>query len=67
MTKTRRVIVKDESGKTKVHERVVFPLSETFDGFMNRVYGKRRKLIVSTEKDRIGEFCRPYTYFTRFR
>ena len=64
MTKTRRIIVKDESGKTKAHERIVWPHTENPRQFVTRLYGKGRKLVISTEKDRIGEFCRPYTMFT---
>ena len=64
MNNVSRVWIIDENGKQKCHERLVWPHSETLRQFLVRMYGKCKKLIISMEKQRPGEFCRPYTIHT---
>lgn len=60
----RRIWVTDEDGQTKRYERQVWPLVDNPRQFVTRLYGEGRKLVVSTEKQRPGEYCRPYTMYT---
>lgn len=61
---TRIIFVTDDKG-THRHSRVLGnDQTETLTMFLSRVY-PAQKIIVSVEKYRPGEFCKPYTVYTK--